>query len=86
MLMLKYIPFLLRLHKIGKNPALVSTRSTLDSDCRQISDIVAALSAAECDSAQSTWNTSDTPRLYRELQQLSKVLAFPGLRMGLGQC
>ena len=73
-----------RLHKIGKNPALVSTRATLDSDCRQISDIVAELSAAECDSAQSTCNTSDTPRLYRELQQLSKVLAFPGLRLGLG--
>ena len=83
---LKQSSSLLRLHKIGKNPGMVSTRSTLDSDCRQISDIVAALSAAECDSAQSTWNTSDTPRLYRELQQLSKVLAFPGLRMGLGQC
>ena len=73
-----------RLHKIGKNPGLVSTRSNLDSDCRQISDIVAALSAAECDSAQSTWNQADTPRLYKELQHLSKVLAFPGLRMGLG--
>ena len=63
---------------------MVSTRPTLDSDCRQISDIVAALSAAEESSVTSTWNTSDTPQLYRELQHLSKMLAFPGLGMGLG--
>ena len=25
----------LRLHKLGMNPGLVSTRATLDSDCRQ---------------------------------------------------
>lgn len=35
-----------RLHKIGKNPHLVSSRATLESDCRQISDIVSALAQA----------------------------------------
>ena len=38
--------FLFRLHKIGKNPHLVSSRATLESDCRQISDIVSALAQA----------------------------------------
>ena len=35
-----------RLHKIGKNPHLVSNRANLESDCRQISDIVSALAQA----------------------------------------
>ena len=48
--------FISRLHKIGKNPGMVAPRTTLDSDWKQISDIVSALSAAECDSVQSTWN------------------------------
>ena len=45
-----------RLHKIGRDPGLVSAarKVSLDPDCRQIADIVAALSAAETDSAQST--------------------------------
>ena len=77
---------MLRLHKIGKNPGLVSSRATLESDCRQISDLVAALAEAEGDvSGQSTLQGSSTPRLYRELQQLSKVLAYPGLKMSLGR-
>ena len=77
---------MLRLHKIGKNPHLVSSRATLESDCRQISDLVSALAQAEGDgSNQSTLTGSDTPRLYRELKQLSKVLAYPGLKMSLGR-
>ena len=40
---------------------------------------------AESDSAQSTLQSSETPRLYRELQHLSKVLAYPGLKMSLGK-
>ena len=80
-----YVSFV-RLHKIGKNPGLVSSRATLESDCRQISDLVAALAEAEGDvSGQSTLQGSSTPRLYRELQQLSKVLAYPGLKMSLGR-
>ena len=64
----------------------MSSRATLESDCRQISDLVSALAQAECDgSAQSTLQGGDTPRLYRELQQLSKVLAYPGLKMSLGR-
>ena len=39
-----------RLNKIGKNPHLVSERETLESDCRQMNDIVRALSAAETES------------------------------------
>ena len=78
---------MLRLHKIGKNPGLVSSRATLESDCRQISDLVAALAEAEGGdvSGQSTLQGSSTPRLYKELQQLSKVLAYPGLKMSLGR-
>ena len=80
-----YVSFV-RLHKIGKNPGLVSSRATLESDCRQISDLVAALAQAEGEgSGQSSLNGSDTPRLYRELRQLSKVLAYPGLKMSLGR-
>ena len=43
----------LRLNKIGKNPHLVSERDTLESDCQQMNDIVAALSAADNDSLDS---------------------------------
>ena len=76
-----------RLHKIGKNPHLVSNRSTLEADCKQITDIVAALSNSESDSAQSTLQPG-TPRagaIYSELEQLGRVLAYPGLRLGLGE-
>ena len=44
---------LFRLNKIGKNPHLVSERETLESDCQQMNDIVAALSAADNDSLDS---------------------------------
>ena len=42
-----------RLNKIGKNPHMVSERETLVSDCQQMNDIVAALSAADNDSLDS---------------------------------
>ena len=44
---------LFRLNKIGKNPHMVSERETLESDCQQMNDIVAALSAADNDSLDS---------------------------------
>eukprot|EP00090_Calanus_glacialis_P035889 TRINITY_DN61207_c0_g1_i1.p1 TRINITY_DN61207_c0_g1~~TRINITY_DN61207_c0_g1_i1.p1 ORF type:complete len:556 (+),score=159.93 TRINITY_DN61207_c0_g1_i1:195-1670(+) len=74
-----------RLNKIGKNPLLVSNRANLESDTKQMNDIVNALSQAEIDSVQSTYQRPDTPRIYNELQHLGKMLVFPGLSMGLGE-
>ena len=74
-----------RLNKIGKNPLIVSNRANLESDCKQMNDIVKALSQAEIDSVQSTFQRPGTPHIYNELQQLGRILAFPGLRMGLGE-
>jgi len=73
-----------RLNKIGKNPLLVSNRANLESDTKQMNDIVNALSQAEIDSVQSTYQRPATPRIFNELQHLGNMLAFPGLSLGLG--
>ena len=68
-----------RLNKIGKSPLLVSKREDLASDCKQINDLVSALSAAEADSVQSTVQGSITLKVSDGLGNLGKLLAFPGL-------
>lgn len=76
--------FLYRLNKIGKNPHLVSERETLDSDCRQMNDIVNALSAAETDSMESpSPSRAPTPNVSEGLQNLGKLLVFPGINLEL---
>ena len=63
----------------------MSNRSNLESDTKQMNDIVAALAQAEIDSVQSTFQRPGTPHIYNELQHLGRMLAFPGLSMGLGE-
>ena len=63
----------------------MSSRANLESDTKQMNDIVAALSQAEIDSAQSTYQRPGTPHIYSELQHLGRMLAFPGLNIGLGE-
>jgi hypothetical protein len=70
-----------RLNKIGKSPLLVSKREDLASDCKQINDLVSAMSAAECASAQSTVQ-GGALGVQHGLSHLGQLLAFPGLPIG----
>lgn len=77
-----------RLNKIGKNPHMVSTRETLESDCQTMNAIVNALSAADegAESSQESLNLShrsQIPRLPENLRELGKMLAKANLPRAL---
>jgi hypothetical protein len=56
-----------RLNKIGKDPQMLSSRATLESDCQQMNAIVNALSA---ESERESIGTPSTPRVQENLRNL----------------